>query len=268
MTSSITGPISRSEVTKPDCSALVESLSSRSMPSSRPSRAKPPRSVRRPSSGSWSILKSPVCSTTPARVLIATAMASGIEWLTAKNSSSKAVVRCLLLGDLVQHRRDAVLLQLGREQREGEPGADDRDAAPLAQQVGHRAEVVLVPVGQHDALDVVEAVTDVGEVREDEVDPGLLLLGEQHAAVDDHQPAGVLEHGHVAADLGQPAEGDDPQAAPREGGRRAQLGVRVAHSRGAFMTGLQRVRGRRAGPRPARAWRRRGEGGRDRRRGP
>ena len=41
-----------------------------------------------PSSGSWSILKSPVCSTTPAGVLMATASASGIEWLTAKNSQS------------------------------------------------------------------------------------------------------------------------------------------------------------------------------------
>ena len=85
-TSSSTGPISRSGVTKPGTSAFVESDSSRSMPS-RPSRAKPPRSVSRPSSGSWSILKSPVCSTIPACVRIATASASGIEWLTAKNSS-------------------------------------------------------------------------------------------------------------------------------------------------------------------------------------
>ena len=88
ITSSRTGAISRSEVTKPGCSAFVESDSSRSMPS-RPSRAKPPRSVSRPSSGSWSILKSPVCSTTPACVRMATASASGIEWLTAKNSQEK-----------------------------------------------------------------------------------------------------------------------------------------------------------------------------------
>ncbi len=82
---SSTGPISRSGATKPGTSALVESASSRSTPS-EPSRANPGRSVSRPSSGSWSILKSPVCSTTPAGVRIATASASGIEWLTAKNS--------------------------------------------------------------------------------------------------------------------------------------------------------------------------------------
>ncbi len=40
------------------------------------------------SSGSWSILKSPVCSTRPAVVRIATARASGMEWFTAMNSSS------------------------------------------------------------------------------------------------------------------------------------------------------------------------------------
>ena len=47
-------------VTKPGTSALVESIISRSTPSV-PSRAKARRSVSRPSSGSWSALKSPVC---------------------------------------------------------------------------------------------------------------------------------------------------------------------------------------------------------------
>ena len=80
-----TGAMSRSLVTMPGTSALVESDMSRSTPSA-PRRAKPPRSVSRPSSGSWSILKSPVCRTTPAGVVTATASASGMEWLTAKNS--------------------------------------------------------------------------------------------------------------------------------------------------------------------------------------
>ncbi|HST96764.1 MAG TPA: ribonuclease J [Geodermatophilus sp.] len=75
----------RSEVTNPGISALVESASSRSMPPT-PSRANAPRSVSTPSSGSWSILKSPVCTTTPAGVCTATASASGIEWLTEMNS--------------------------------------------------------------------------------------------------------------------------------------------------------------------------------------
>ena len=87
-TRSRTGEISFSAVVKPGTSALVESVRNRSTPSS-PSRANARRSVIRPSSGSWSILKSPVCRTSPAPVRIATASASGIEWLTATNSRSQ-----------------------------------------------------------------------------------------------------------------------------------------------------------------------------------
>ena len=81
------GPISFSAVVKPGTSAFVESDMNRSTPSS-PSLAKWRRSVMRPSSGSWSILKSPVCSTVPPAVRRNTARASGIEWLTATNSHS------------------------------------------------------------------------------------------------------------------------------------------------------------------------------------
>ncbi len=87
MTASSTGPMERSVGVKPGTSALVESDMKRSMPAS-PRRAKARRSVIRSSSGSWSSLKSPVCSTLPASVVMATASASGMEWLTATNSSS------------------------------------------------------------------------------------------------------------------------------------------------------------------------------------
>lgn len=76
--------------------------------------------------------------------------------------------------------------------------------------------MVLVAVREDDRLDVVHPVRDVLEVREDQVDPGLGVLGEQHAAVDDEKSAVVLEDGHVATDLAETAEGDDPQAALRQ----------------------------------------------------
>ena len=101
-------------------------------------------------------------------------------------------------------------------------------SAALAQEVRRRADVVLVAVGQHQRLDLVEAVPDRVEVGEDQVDAGLVVLGEQHAAVDDQQPAVVLEDGHVAADLAEAAERGDPQAALRQVGGRGQLGVGVA----------------------------------------
>ena len=81
----------------------------------------------------------------------------------------------------------------------------------LREQVRHGADVVLVAVGQHDRLDVVESVHDGREVGQDQVDAGLVLLGEQHAAVDDQQLAVVLEDGHVATDLAEAAQRDDPQ---------------------------------------------------------
>ena len=84
---SMAGVRSRSDTVKPGTSALVESVRNRSTPSS-PRRAKWRRSVMRSSRGNWSILKSPVCSTRPASVRMATASASGMEWFTATNSSS------------------------------------------------------------------------------------------------------------------------------------------------------------------------------------
>ena len=125
------------------------------------------------------------------------------------------------LGHALPHgerqRGDAVLAELGLDERERQLRADQRDVAAQAQQVRDRADVVLVAVREDDRLDVVEPVGDVVEVRQDEVDAGLVVLGEQHAAVDDEQAAGVLEHRHVAADLPQPAERDDAQGALRAG---------------------------------------------------
>ena len=121
-----------------------------------------------------------------------------------------------------------MLAQLGAQQRQGQLGADERDVAALAQQVRRRADVVLVAVGEDEGLDRVEAATDRVEVREDQVDPGVVVLGEQDSAVDDQQPAVVLEDGHVATDLAQSSERDDPEASGREGGGRAQFGVGMA----------------------------------------
>lgn len=124
-------------------------------------------------------------------------------------------------------RTDAVFLELGLDQGQGQLGADQRDVRLLPQEEGDAADVVLVAVGEDDALDVVEAVPDGREVRQDQVDSGLLLLGEEHSAVDDQQTAAVLEDRHVAADLAEAAEGRDPQAALRERGGTAQFRVRM-----------------------------------------
>ena len=119
----------------------------------------------------------------------------------------------------------------------------------LAQQVRHRADVVLVAVGQDDRLDVVPAVPEVAEVRQDQVDAGLLGVGEQHAAVDDEQPAAVLEDRHVAADLAEAAERDDPQSPSVRQLRRCREldGWRVAHGAGSRPAAARRQGGTQRG---------------------
>ena len=129
----------------------------------------------------------------------------------------------LALADRAQVGLDAVLVELGRDQRQGQPRAEDGDVAALAQQVGQRADVVLVAVGQHDGVDVVEPVAEGRPVGQRDVDAGGVGLAEQHAAVDDEQPAAAgLEHRHVAADLLDAAERDDAQAARARGGGSAR----------------------------------------------
>ena len=153
---------------KPGCSALVESDSSRSTPSS-PKRANPARSVRRPARGA---------DTDGQRV------GDGVVDREELQAEGTEVVPFPLLHQ-EGLRLDAVLPQFGGDQRQGELGTDERDVGALAQQERNAADVVLVPVGEDDRVDVVEPAADVVEVRQDQVDPGLFLLGEEHTTVHD-----------------------------------------------------------------------------------
>ena len=58
---------------------------------------------------------------------------------------------------------------------------------------------------------VVQPMGDRVEPRQDQVDPGMVVLGEQHAAVDQQQLAVVLQHRHVPPDVAQATERNDPQ---------------------------------------------------------
>ena len=124
---------------------------------------------------------------------------------------------------------EPVLAQLAAEQGQGQLRADERDVAALAQEVRRRADVVLVAVGEDERLDLVEPVPDRSEVGEDQVDARVAVLREEDPAVDDEQAAVVLEDGHVAADLAQPAERDDPQTPRRQLAGRGEFRMRVRH---------------------------------------
>ena len=97
---------SYSEPLKPGRSMFVLSPSSTSTPSA-PSSANRWKSKCWPSSGVWSILKSPVCTTVPTGVLIATASASGMLCVTRRNSISSSPTDTVLRGPTGTRRASA-----------------------------------------------------------------------------------------------------------------------------------------------------------------
>ena len=105
---------------------------------------------------------------------------------------------------------DAVLLELGLHQGKGELGSVDRDVRATLEQERHRTDVVLVAVGQQQGLDSRQlVVVEVVQVRQEQIDAGMVVLGEQDAAVDEQQFPVDLVAGHVAADVAQPSQRDD-----------------------------------------------------------
>ena len=111
---------------------------------------------------------------------------------------------------LERHLLELVLVQLGAHHRDGQRTAvDGRPVVELAQHERQRAHVVLVPVGEHDGLDVGLALAQVGEVGQHQVDAQLVGRREAQAGVDHDDLAVVLDDGHVLADLAQAAERHD-----------------------------------------------------------
>ena len=80
---------SASDPATPSTKTLVESHTIASTPSS-PRRRMVSTSVRSPMTGSASIFQSPVCSTVPSGVLIASPLGSGIEWVMVTKVTSKS----------------------------------------------------------------------------------------------------------------------------------------------------------------------------------
>ena len=113
--------------------------------------------------------------------------------------------------DLVQlDIAQLVLIELGARHRDRQRAAVDgrlHTIAEVAQDPWQRTEMVLVAVRDHDRLDVLSALAQVGEVGEHEVDANHLRGREAQADVDHDDAAVVLDHRHVLADLAETPEG-------------------------------------------------------------
>ncbi len=101
-------------------------------------------------------------------------------------------------------------LQLALQQRRREAGGIDR-TAQLGPQMRHRAEMILMTMGQHDAEQILAALDDEGRVGHEHFDARRGLVTEGDAEID-HQPfAAIAVKAEIHADLADAAQGQKNQ---------------------------------------------------------
>jgi hypothetical protein len=111
-------------------------------------------------------------------------------------------------GAVLRHRlaelgrlQEPVLVQLRLQQAKGELRRPDLRHAHVAHQVRQRADVVLVRVREQHRAHLSGSLPQVREVRQDEIDPEMLVAREREAGVDDHDLVVELVDGQVLPDL-------------------------------------------------------------------
>jgi len=105
----------------------------------------------------------------------------------------------------VRLAQEPVLLELRLHQAQRQPGAVNGDV-DLLERIRQAADVVFVAVRKEDAEYLFFRLHQVGDVRQDEVDAGHVLLRKHQAGIDDQDLVVPLEGPHVDADLPETAE--------------------------------------------------------------
>ena len=110
------------------------------------------------------------------------------------------------------------LAELRLEHRGGEGRGIDGDAAEPRPKIDHGAEMILMRVGQEQALEVRALGLEEGDVGKDHVDAGLGVAAKGDAHVDD-EPFAVVRRPvavevEVHADLAHAANGDEHELRP------------------------------------------------------
>ena len=157
---------------EPSCSTLVESDSSSSTPRA-PYSAKAWMSGPRPSIGVWSILKSPVWTTTPSGVVIASAdrvddRVGHVDRFDRERPHLPALAR-----PVDAQLEPTASRPCSRSRAVISPaaiGVAYTGTSQLAQHVRQRADVVLVAVRDDEAEKAVAELAQVVELRDDQID--------------------------------------------------------------------------------------------------
>ena len=145
----------------------------------------------------------------PAGLSMAKATESGMEWLTWIGSTVKQPSLILLLGHLISTnlvlpaRPCSSSLFLMRPQVRR--GAVDGQIKFL-QQIRDAADVVLMAVGDEQALDLILILYHEREIGDDHVHAEHITVREDEAAVHNDHIAAALVHGHVLAHFPQAAQ--------------------------------------------------------------
>jgi hypothetical protein len=96
-----------------------------------------------------------------------------------------AEVQLLARGHLLEVRRQPVLLQFLLLETDGQfASVDGRIRWKLWNNVRERTDVILVGMGEDDALETIHALEEVGDIRDDIVHPEEFFVGEHLAAID------------------------------------------------------------------------------------
>ena len=99
------------------------------------------------------------------------------------------------------------LVELALKYTEREASAVDRHV-DRAKKIGNTADVILVTMSYENSAHLMSISYKVGEIGNDEINAGHILIGKSHSAIYDDYIVSVLEKGYVLADLLQTAERD------------------------------------------------------------
>ena len=83
----------------------------------------------------------------------------------------------------------------------------------MGEEEGNSPDMILVPVGQKDAADLVLSLEEIGEIRNDHVDSEHLGFGGHLAAINDDNVIIPFEEEAIHAEFADPAQGQGFQGA-------------------------------------------------------